>query len=139
MIRYSAFVIYVDYVYSHRIQFIFWKFHANIDGGDYEFLNSNGQQYPQQTITYRLKAFNIKKNTTTYDLQAWDRHKDVARLNQLMESQTLDNWISMYIYKQMIKNLERFTPNQKDHILSQKWRTIKTWTVQIAWSIHVSS
>ena len=47
MIRYPAFVIYVDNVYSHRIQFIFWKLHANIDGGVYEFLNSDGQQYPQ--------------------------------------------------------------------------------------------
>jgi len=133
MIRYPAFVIYVDYVYSHRIQFIFWKLPANIDGGDYEFLNCDGQQFHQYQQNKQSPItsthLTLKKNTTTYVLQvlAWDRHKDVAGLNQLMGSQPLDNWISkgsICTYTNDKKNLHRFTPNQKDHILSQKWMTI---------------
>ena len=52
---------------------------------------------------------------------AWDRHKDVVELNQLMGSQpsSLDNWISNVItytlYKQTIK---RPSQKMKDNALT---------------------
>ena len=50
----------------------------------------------------------------TYDIEiqalAWNRHKNVTELNQLLEAQLspLDNWISNG-NKLTIKNLHRFT------------------------------
>ena len=50
-------------------------------------------------------------NTKDHDLPAWNRHKNVACLNQLMGSHPsiLDNWISNGINKQARKYLHRFT------------------------------
>jgi hypothetical protein len=46
------------------------------------------------------------------EIQIWDRHKNMARLNWLIGAQPspLDNWIfkGIYIYKQTLKKLNRF-------------------------------
>ena len=85
-------------------------------------------------VLYKISSFHPDwtKETTTYD--AWDRHKNVARLNRLIGSQSspLDNWISngkkKYILR--IKNMDRFAFSQKDHILSQRWMATYIWTIQ---------
>ena len=81
--------------------------------------------------TKQSSLINTKRpQHVTLEIQAlaWDRHKNVVGLNQLMGSQhsSLDDWIS---FDNTTKNIPRFTSIQKDHILSQKWQTTSTWTV----------
>ena len=100
-------------------------------------------------VLYKISSFHPDwtKETTTYD--AWDRHKNVARLNRLIGSQSspLDNWISngnKYINKGLktwtdLLSLKKTTYYHKDewqHIYEQynsritdQWMLVGDWPI----------
>ena len=102
-----------------------------------ESLNRNGQQYHQVqqseqwllgdpwllTIAHRTQKRRPRHMMLEIPV-AWDRHKNVTRLNCLMGSQPspLDNWISNgnTDTNKWYKNLHRFASIKKNHTITKK-------------------